>query len=114
MGAEELVELLRGNGIKAAEEYFPEGAQLPYAVVLEAEGSSDGPDMCVGLLEITQRFRIELYTKSKKDPIRKEFRRIIHENIAPLDRFYYENESYGAGRMYLTAIEFDQMIEENF
>lgn len=111
MNAEDIIDLLKANGIdKVSDEYFPNETEMPYAVVLTPNAKTVTPDMGGGLGEKMQRFRIELYTKSKKDPARALFESIILGNICPDGAFDHDEESYGKGRMYMTAIEFDQLI----
>ena len=109
MNAESIKELLENAGIMAEEEYFGNEVDPPYAIILEPSAQIDCADIGI-IISRVQRYRIELYTRSKKDPIRELFKQLIYENIRA-DAFTEETESYGANRLFMTAIEFE-LLEE--
>lgn len=102
--AAEIVKLISDYlKIPCAEEYFTE-VQPPYAVVLTPEAKVFAPDMG-GCYARTQGYRIELYTKSKADPLRDRFKDLIY-SVIPAGDFIEEEQSYRDVRLYLTAVEF--------
>ena len=94
---------LSALGITAAEEYFPDKTPLPYAVVLTPSAEFDGDDF-MQIVTCIQTFRVELYTKSKGDPLRQMFIRSMLE-LGGRD-YSMEEYSFGKGNGYMTAIEF--------
>ena len=104
----EIINILEAAGIPAAEEYFPAETELPYAVVLTPTVIIDCPDMGGRhyVAGMTKSIRVELFTMSKADPVRKAFLDIMLTQM-PVDGIRIMNESYGRNRMYLTAVEFD-------
>ncbi len=109
MNTQDIKELLEGVGIIAEEEYFGSEVDPPYAVILEPSAQIDCADLGI-IISRVQRYRIELYTKSKKDPVRELFKQTIYGNVRA-DAFTEETESYGANRLFMTAIEFE-LLEE--
>lgn len=106
-----IINVLAEKGIKAGEEYFPNKTPFPYAVVLVPEGNVEGSDNYeIALLR--QQFRVELYTVSKKDRLRKKFKRAMLELGG--DNITFSETSYGKGICYLTACEFDVLQQEDF
>lgn len=105
---ESIINLLKENGIKAAEEYFPNNTPMPYAVILTPSATIDGSDD-MEIRFTRQTYRVELYTMSKKDPVRKKFKRIFSEIVAPLidGTITYDESSFGKGVCYMTACEFE-------
>lgn len=101
-----IINALGEVGIKAAEEYYPNDMPYPYAVVLVPEGAVEGSDGYEIVL-IRQTFRVELFTKSKKDPLRNKFKRAMLA-LEGSDITFEEN-SYGKGNCYLTACEFTDL-----
>ena len=106
-----IINALADEGIKAAEEYFPNSTPFPYAVVLVPEADVEGSDN-YEIVMIRQQYRVELYTKTKKDPLRRKFKRVMVEIGGENIRFI-EN-SYGKGNCYLTACEFETLQQEDF
>lgn len=106
--AADIVRLLEENGITATEEYFHDDAGYPYAVVLTPEIIIECPDMggCMGCFFKHVSYRAELFTKSKDDPARERFIKIMIKHM-PADTYRIEEASYGANAMYLTAVEFE-------
>lgn len=107
ISAEEIVKLISDYlKIPAAEEYYTK-TEAPYAAVLTPAARVTAPDMG-GIYVRTQRYRVELYTKTKADPLRGKFKDLIY-SVIPAGEFEEEEESYSADRLYMTAIEFDIM-----
>lgn len=106
-----IINVLAEKGIKADEEYFPNTTPFPYAVVLVPEGSVEGSDN-YEIAMIRQQFRVELYTKSKKDRLRRKFKHAMLE-LGGNDITFFET-SYGKGNCYLTACEFEVLQQEDF
>ena len=82
---------------------------LPSSVVVLSVSLSrvSAPDMGRDYAR-TQRYRIELYTKTKADTLRERFKDLIYSTI-PAGEFDEEEVSYSSDRLYLTAIEFEIM-----
>lgn len=106
-----IIDALGEEGIKAAEEYYPSEMPMPYAVVLVPESEIDASDQ-YELAFVRQRFRAELYTKTKADPLRNKFKRIML-SLGGMD-IEFEEQSYGKGRCYLTACEFSALNNADF
>lgn len=106
-----IINVLAEKGIRAAEEYFPNTTQFPYAVVLVPEGDVEGSDNYEIVL-MRQQFRVELFTKAKNDPLRRKFKRAMIEIGGENIRFI--EESYGKGNCYLTACEFETLEQVDF
>ena len=104
ISAEEIVKLISDFlQIPAAEEYYTK-TEAPYAAVLTPAARVSAPDMG-GIYVRTQRYRIELYTKTKADPLRGKFKDLIY-SVIPAGDFIEEEQSYRDVRLYLTAVEF--------
>lgn len=108
---QDIIDALNEAGIKAAEEYFPSDMPLPYAVVLVPESVTDASDMNE-IIFIQQTFRVELYTRSKNDPLRNKFKRVMTGLCVPPIEF--EEESYGKGGGYMTACTFTDLHSPDF
>ncbi len=106
--AEDITALLTENGFVAAEEYFGNEIDPPYAVVLEPEAAVTAGDFGM-IFGRKQKFSAELYVLTKKDPLCGLFRKVIYDNI-PAPSFTEICESFGAGRGYMIAIEFEILI----
>ena len=107
VAAEEIVKLIGDVlGIPAAEEFYTK-TEAPYAAVLTPAARVSAPDMGRYYAR-TQRYRIELYTKTKADTLRERFKDLIYSTI-PAGEFDEEEVSYSSDRLYLTAIEFEIM-----
>lgn len=109
--ADDIVRLLEDNGITAADEYFPNDTEMPYAVVLTPSSRIECPDTG-GMQRIISRavtFRIELFTLSRSDPVRQRFMELIVTSM-PADSFETDEQSFGANYGYMTAIEFEVML----
>ena len=106
-----IINALADAGIKAAEEYFPNSTPFPYAVVLVPEADVEGSDN-YEIVMIRQQYRVELYTKTKKDLLRRKFKRVMLE-IGGENIHFIEN-SYGKGNCYLTACEFETLQRVDF
>lgn len=105
ISAAELVKLISDQlVIPAAEEYYTE-TEAPYAVVLTPAARVSAADMG-RIYARTQKYRLELYTKTKADPLRERFKDLIYSNVPACD-FDEDEESYKSDRLYMTAIEFN-------
>ena len=103
VAAEEIVKLIGDVlGIPAAEEFYTKTE-----AVLTPAARVSAPDMGRYYAR-TQRYRIELYTKTKADTLRERFKDLIYSTI-PAGEFDEEEVSYSSDRLYLTAIEFEIM-----
>lgn len=107
---QDIIDALNEAGIKAAEEYFPSDMPLPYAVVLVPNAITDSSDMNEIVL-IQQTFRVELYTRSKKDPLRNKFKRVMTRLCTQPPEF--DEDSYGKGG-YMTACTFTDLHSPDF
>ena len=106
-----IINVLAEKGIKAGEEYFPSETPFPYAVVLVPESVIEGSDNYEIAL-VRQQFRVELFTRSKKDPLRRKFKQAMLE-LGGGDITFFE-ASYGKGVYYMTACEFEVLQQEDF
>ena len=105
---------LKSLNIPVTDEYFADSKKVPFCVYLTPSAHYDGADGCN--MQREQNFRIELYTLSKKSPLRKKLFDLFRDT--PFD---VEEESGGQKNYYLTAIEFsvtldledDDDVEEN-
>lgn len=87
-----------------AAEYFPDSKNYPYVVYLTPSATYYGAD---GVnLKRDQRFRVELYTATKKDKLRKKLFELF--NDVP---FEVEEISGGQKNYYVTVIEFEQTLD---
>ena len=96
-------ERLSTLGIPFAAEYFADSKKLPFAVYLTPAALYSGADGYN--MQREQRFRIELYTLSKKDTLRRKLFQLFRD--VP---FEVEEESGGQKNYYLTAIEFRSIL----
>lgn len=104
ISAEAIIELIKERlGISAAEE-FPAEINPPYCLVLTPAARIEAADMG-RIFSREQTYRIELYTRYKKDPLRDELQDLIYSEI-PAGEFNEEEGLSDIGRLYLTAIEF--------
>lgn len=108
MKAHEIVKLLEDNGITAAEEYFSDDTEFPYAVVLTPSSVLECSDTgaVMNVIAASRVYRIELFTKSKDDPVRNKFLNLIAKN-AGVPSVNVEEQSFGANCGYLTAVEYE-------
>ncbi|MCM1523818.1 MAG: hypothetical protein NC120_05110 [Ruminococcus sp.] len=100
---DEIAERLSKLGIPFADEYFPDSKAAPYAVYTTPEAEYDGADM-INLYR-KQTFRIELYTASKRDPLRRKLFELFED--VP---FHVDEVSGGMKNFYVTAITFRQTL----
>lgn len=89
--------------IPVSDEFFADSKKLPFAVYLTPSAEYSGADGYN--MQREQLFRIELYTLSKKDPLRKKLFKLFRD--IP---FSVEEVSGGLKNYYLTAIEFSSTL----
>lgn len=95
---------LKSLGVPFSAEYFAGTQTPPYVVYLTPSADYYGAD---GVnMKRDQRFRIELYTKSKADKLRLRLFKLFSD--VP---FSVEEESGGQKNYYYTAITFEQTLD---
>lgn len=97
-------ERLNSLHIPITDEYFADSKNLPFCVYLTPSAHYSGADGINTQRE--QMFRIELYTKSKKSPLRQKLFDLFNDV-----EFDVEEESGGQKNYYLTAIEFSSLLD---
>lgn len=101
---DEIEERLKQLHIPFASEYFADGKTVPYCVYLTPEAEYYGADGYNMLRD--QKFRIELYTLSKKAKQRKQLFDLFNDVS-----FSVSEISGGQKNYYLTVIEFEQTLQ---
>ena len=103
---DEIEERLKQLHIPFASEYFADGKTVPYCVYLTPEAEYYGADGYNMLRD--QKFRIELYTLSKKAKQRKQLFDLFSD--VPFSVIEI-SDNHGPRNYYLTVIEFEQTLQ---